>query len=80
MEINSKFLLWGIKMAKEIFKKSKRSLPSIPIVLLMPSEKNDLVGRKIHDEIKVLLTQIILMGDKKGRPKKDQLEGVEDAA
>lgn len=80
MNLNKFFQLWGVKMIREVLKKSKIQWDDLPKIILMESQNNTIDRQKKSEEILYYITQIILLADKKGRPSKDKFPEVQDAA
>jgi len=80
MSLSKLFQFWRIKMAKQDKRKSKVLSNELPKIILLESTNDTIDKQKKSDEILYYLTQIILSADKRGRPSKNQIPEVEDAA
>lgn len=52
----------------------------LPEIILLKSQNPNVDRQKKSNEIRYYLTQIILLGSRKGRPSKEQFPEVNDAA
>lgn len=52
----------------------------LPEIILLKSQNPNVDRQKKSNEIRYYLTQIILLGSKKGRPSREQFSEVNDAA
>lgn len=67
-------------MANQGTRRGKAMRNELPKIILLESTNDKIDSQKKSDEILYYLTQIILLADKKGRPSKDQISEVQDAA
>jgi hypothetical protein len=80
MSLSKSFQIGGAVMANQGTRRGKAMRNELPKIILLESTNDKIDSQKKSDEILYYLTQIILLADKKGRPSKDQISEVQDAA
>jgi hypothetical protein len=74
--VQTRNLIMAIKKHQD----SQAKVDRLPEIILLKSENPTIDTAKRAEEVRYYLTQIILLADKRGRPSKNQMPEVTDAA